>query len=101
MECPNPECRRVLEAGLNQMVSKNSLWKFLSIFGVLIILGAVGIFTMATGNKERVRVLEVQAMNVDRTMTDIKVLIKDNIIESKEARLAIHKRITDVLGRGP
>lgn len=101
MECPNPECRRALEAEINGMVAKSSLWRFVSIFGVIILLGAVGIYSMSTANRERVRVLEVQAQNIDRTMVDIKELIKDNIAESKEVRGAIHKRITEECGRRP
>ena len=97
--CPNPKCRFELEREIEKMVTKASLWKFVSIFGVIIILGAVGMYSLATENRARVsineRVLQEKAANIERTMENIQVLIKENIQESKEARTVIHKRITE------
>lgn len=108
--CPNPQCRLDMQEELNKMVTKVSVWKFISIFGVIILIGIIAIYTRSTMNSQRIavneRVLQERTANIQldisslktsltNSTTEIKSMIKEQIVESKEARAQIHKRITD------
>lgn len=108
--CPNPSCRFEMEKELDKMVTKASVWKFVSIFGVIILIGVIAIYTRANMNSQRIavneRVLQERTASilldmssikstVSNSTAEIKSMIKEQILESKEARASIHKRITD------
>ena len=108
--CPNPNCRFELEKELDKMVTKASVWKFVSIFGVIILIGVVAIYARSNQNSERIavneRVLQERTANIlldmssikstlSNSTAEIKSMIKEQIVESKEARAQIHKRITE------
>jgi len=117
-DCPSKECRQRLEdthkyvfgngSGndiMNKVVLKSTVWRFISIFGVIMLLGVFGIYSLSTQNRERVRVLESQGATIKEQLGAIKGLLETSInvaekareairTESKEAGEALHERIT-------